>query len=353
MEDGKYVPGSIYFYAPNKGAPVFFAVAFATSGIFHIYQCIHYKSWRLTGIYVFCAVIFTAGFIVREMGAFDYENLVKFIITICLVYAAPPLFELANYNILGRILYYVPYHSPIHPGRVVTTLGFISAVVEALNGNGASYSSNRSLPEDKQNIGKALIKASLLIQIVVICLFLVLAGIFHHRCQRSGVPSDRLRSALFTLYASTALLTVRTIFRIVEYFSLAQLHFGPGLDPTTLSPLIRYEWFFYVFEASLMICNIVLMNVRHPRKYLPKSTKTYLAKDGVTEVTGPGHKDARPFLQTLFDPFDLIGLLKGKDKGKRFWETDELEGVGGGEKTIAAAGMNRKRSADVEAAAAA
>lgn len=49
----------------------------------------HYQSWRLTGLYVFCAVIFTAGFIVRELGAFDYEHLIKFIITTCLVYAAP------------------------------------------------------------------------------------------------------------------------------------------------------------------------------------------------------------------------------------------------------------------------
>jgi hypothetical protein len=38
---------------------------------------------------VICSVFFTAGFIVREMGAFDYTNLVKFIISTCLIYAAP------------------------------------------------------------------------------------------------------------------------------------------------------------------------------------------------------------------------------------------------------------------------
>lgn len=38
---------------------------------------------------VFCAAVFTAGFIIREMGAFDYDNLAKFIASICLVYAAP------------------------------------------------------------------------------------------------------------------------------------------------------------------------------------------------------------------------------------------------------------------------
>lgn len=48
-----------------------------------------YKSWRLTGLYVFCSVLFTVGFIVREMGAFDYQNLVKFIVSTCLIYASP------------------------------------------------------------------------------------------------------------------------------------------------------------------------------------------------------------------------------------------------------------------------
>jgi hypothetical protein len=33
------VDGSIWFYAPNKGAPVFFTVAFAASGGYHVYQC--------------------------------------------------------------------------------------------------------------------------------------------------------------------------------------------------------------------------------------------------------------------------------------------------------------------------
>jgi hypothetical protein len=98
----------------------------------------------------------------------------------------------------------------------------------------------------------------------------------------------------------------------------------------SLSPLVRYEWFFYVFEASLMLSNQVLLNVRHPRKYLPKSTKTYLAKDGVTEVTGPGYDDKRPFLATLFDPFDLAGRLKGTRKDDRFWETQAAEEAVGG-----------------------
>lgn len=247
--------------------------------------------------------------------------------------ARSPLYELSNYYVLGRILYYVPYLSPLHPGRVLTTFAFISAVVEALNGNGASYSSNQSLSQDKQDMGKDLMKAALLIQVVVIAAFLALAITFHRRCRARGIDSPKLYGALHTLYASEALLTVRTVYRVAEYWSVAKLHFGPGFDPMTLSPLVRYEWFFYVFEASLMLANSVLINVRHPRKYLPRSTKTYLAKDGVIEVTGPGYLDKRPFFVTLFDPFDIAGVVKGTTKkNSRFWDepaTDEVVGAKG------------------------
>lgn len=49
----------------------------------------HYKCWRTTGILVFAGLVFTAGYIAREIAAFDYANLVKLIISVCLVYAAP------------------------------------------------------------------------------------------------------------------------------------------------------------------------------------------------------------------------------------------------------------------------
>ncbi|KAB5533581.1 RTA1 like protein-domain-containing protein [Coniochaeta sp. 2T2.1] len=324
MEDGIPVEGSIWIYAPNKGAPIFFAVAFAVSGCVHVWQCIHYHSWRLTGLLVFVSINFVAGFIVRELGAFDMDNLVKYIVSIVLIYIAPPLYELANYYVLGRILYYIPYLSPMHPGRVLSTFAAISVVVETLNGLGASYSANTSLPRDKQELGHSLFKAALIIQLFVIACFLSLAVTFHLRCRRAGIKHNRnLYKALHTLYASQAILTVRTIYRVVEYWSVAELHIVEGFDTMTLSPLLRYEWFFYVFEASLMLGNQVLLNVRHPRMFLPQSTKTYLDRDGVTEVTGPGYDDKRPFWVTLLDPFDVGGMIKASKKESRFWEGQE------------------------------
>lgn len=60
--------------------------------------------------------------------------------------------------------------------------------------------------------------------------------------------------------------------------------------------------------------------------FLPHSNRTFLSKDGVTELEGPGWVDKRPFLATVFDPFDLVGLIMGRDKTTKFWETEQEQG---------------------------
>ncbi|KAL3426374.1 Protein RTA1-like protein 6 [Phlyctema vagabunda] len=325
MEDGRFVEGSLYFYAPNKGAPVVFAILFAISGLWHVYQCIHYKCWKVSGILPWAATIFVGGYIMREIGAFNYGNIDVFISSIVLLYAAPPLYELANYFILSRILYYVPYHSPIHPGRVLTTFAALSSVVEALNANGAAYTANTSLPEKKQSTGRSLLKSALILQLVILGLFLLLAGSFHRKCVKAKLFPSNLRAVLTTLYISTSLICVRTIFRTVEYFSTASLHFDSELRESDVSIILRYEWWFWVFEAALMICNTFLLNARHPLRFLPRNNKIYLGEDGLTEIQGEGYEDRRPFLVTFFDPFDIAGLLQGRNLNQRFWETHAAE----------------------------
>jgi hypothetical protein len=234
-----------------------------------------------------------------------------------------PLYELANYFILSRILYYVPYHSPIHPGRVLTTFGAISSVVEALNGNGAAYTANSSLSQNKQNIGRALLKSALILQLAILTSFVMLAAYFHRKCGKAGILPKNLRAALITLYCSSALIGVRTIYRTIEYFTTARIHFDRDINPDTLSPILRYEWFFWVFEATLMIINTFLLNARHPMRFLPRNNKIYLAEDGVTEIEGPGYADERHWYVTFIDPFDFVGMVKGRNMNQRFWDTHE------------------------------
>lgn len=221
MEDGQPVPGSLYVYAPNKGAPVFFTVAFAASAVGHIWQCYHYKCFKLIGLHPLCAVLFTAGYALREYGAFNYlystQNLIIYILSQVLIYICPPLLELANYHVLGRIFYYVPYVAPLPPGRVLSTFGGLMALVEALNALGVAFSSNVSSSHSQQETGSRLTIAALAIQLGVIVVFVLLAAIFHRRCAKANIHAKAVSTPLITLYISMLLILIRCIYRLVGH----------------------------------------------------------------------------------------------------------------------------------------
>jgi hypothetical protein len=147
---------------------------------------------------------------------------------------------------------------------------------------------------------------------------------FHRRAKKAGVLTHKLRVVLWTMYASAAVVTIRCIYRLVEYTL--------GWDST----LYKHEVFFWVFEAGIMFLNSALLNVIHPGKRLPISNSTFLARDGVTEREGPGWGDDRPWLVTVVDPFDLAGLIRGKDEKTKFWDMDDA--------TLEALRLEKKRN---------
>lgn len=279
------------------------------------------------------ALIFAAGYALREYGTFHYiydsddhatkTNLNVYIASLVLLYAAPPLYELCNYFILSRVLYYVPYHSPIHPGRVLTTFVALSAIVEALTANGGVRvaNSNPKLPDSYRETGRILLKIALILQIVILGLFVLLAATYQRRCQKAKIFPANLKAVLTTLYVSSTLIGTRTIYRIVEYFLVANFHANSVAEANAASPILRYEWFFWVFEATLMVTNTFLLNARHPMRYLPRDNTIYLAEDGITEIKGPGYEDKRHWLLTVIDPFDLGGMFQGRNMNRRFWDT--------------------------------
>ncbi|KAJ8110311.1 hypothetical protein OPT61_g6817 [Boeremia exigua] len=329
--DGKPVEGSLYFYAPTKIAPPIFAAAFLCAAIVHLWQCVRYRSWSITALHPLCAMMFTVGFALRTYDAWNFDNIKTYVASTLLIYTAPPLLELANFHVLGRILYYVPYFSPLHPGRTLTTFGLLSAAVEVMNALGVSYLLRPEVGESKQKAGHILMKASLICQLAVISLFCMIAAVFHRRCVRAGITSRKVQGPLWTMYISMAFILTRTIYRIVEHFGTSQIpaNLPPNWDPMSLSPIVRYEWFFWVFEASLMLVNSVLWNIRHPRRYLPEDYHVYLAQDGQTEVRGPGWKDDMPWFMTFIDPCGLTAAITGggRKKERPFWETNGFEHI--------------------------
>lgn len=210
-----------------------------------------------------------------------------------------PLLELANFHVLGRLLYFIPYCAPLHPGRVLTTFGFLSALVETLNAIGVEYLANNSLPHNLINLGSILLKTGLVLQLVVIALFILCTATFHHRCAQLDLTRNKkVAVPLRVMYVSTGLILTRTVYRTVEYFG-----YDRSIAADQSSPILRYEWFFCVLEATPMLLNSFMWSVFHPRRYLPGNNHKFLERDGITETEGHGWKDERPLWVTFLDPF--------------------------------------------------
>lgn len=56
--------------------------------------------------------------IVRAVGSQDVSDVSLFIANTLLLHIGAPIWAVVNYTISSRLLYYIPYLSPIHPGRV-------------------------------------------------------------------------------------------------------------------------------------------------------------------------------------------------------------------------------------------
>lgn len=300
------------------------------------------------------AFLLTVGFILREINAFNTDNIPLYIAEAVLIVSSPArwmprvsirltllrnrclvhqsmlastiLVSRQNWQactsanervVLSRVLFYVPYLSPLHPGRVLTTFLAADALCEILIINGVQKIVDSRFDEKTREIGNALTKSGLILQVIMFGLFVLLAAVFHTRARKRGVCTKNIRTVLIILYISCTIITARCIYRIVEFFE-----YGSG-------PLHDSEAYFWVFEATIMFINTAMLNVWHPGKYLPRSNKVFLSMDGKTEIRGPGYKETRPFIATLLDPFDITGLITGRDAKTKFWDwtPEELERI--------------------------
>ena len=237
-------------------------------------------------------------------------------------------YELSNYVVVARLLQYVPYHAPVHPGRSISTINSLNILIMTLICSGAPQSVNTNNNSGQIASGKALLKTALLLQLAVMVFLVSVAARWQWNCSRSGklLPTAQggeqrnTKRVLSTLYCSCALITCCTIFRTVEYFEYSSSTVpAPGafLDASSVSPVIRYEWFFWVFDATVMLCNSALWSVRHPARDLPRSERTYLAEDG-TERQGLAIEDPRRCWVKVLDPYDIRGLVMGYHE--KWWE---------------------------------
>lgn len=269
------------------------------------------------------SIVWISGFICRALSAYSPDNVDLFIAQYVLIFAGPVIFAASEYFILGRLLAYLPYHTPLQPGRVMSTFFLLSAAVESLTASGASTVAAKSVTPSRRAVGLNLIKAALLLQSVVELFFFSLVVLVERRARKGGQFTKGVRVTCYVLYTTSIMMLVRCVFRSVQGFQEAAC--SPH-DPNC-SIIDREEWFLWVFEVANVTVFITALAIFHPGRYLPRNTNVFLDPfDMTTERVGPGFANAtnRSFVATLLDPFDVVGLFSGAAAARidKFWERD-------------------------------
>ena len=312
---------SLYPYQPVKALPILFAVGFLACGAIMLHQCItRYGLKRYTFTMSFTTLVWAAGFSCRMASIYHDQNVDVFIAQYVLLFLGPPLFAGAEYFVFGRVLAYIPYHAPLHPGRVLSTFILLDTVVEVLAINGATANAAAKTVGDR-NSGLDRMQAALILQALLEVAFFSLVGLAERRCRMAGLFPRNLRIVCWILYVTSLMMLVRCVYRIVEGFEVMNC----PIDAPNCGPVDQHEWFLYVFEVANIFLFVLLLTVFPPGKYLPPNDKIYLDPVDGMERVGPGfaNADARPLWRTVLDPFNIHHIMTGSGLVEdKFWERE-------------------------------
>ncbi|GAB1317817.1 hypothetical protein MFIFM68171_08027 [Madurella fahalii] len=234
----------LYRYEPSLAAAVVGVVVFAILTLLHCWRVFRYKAFYFTAFTV-GGVFQTIGYSGRISSHFDRYALGGFITQAIFILVAPALYAASIYMILGRLIRTLRAdHLSLIPIRWVTKIFVTGDVVSfTLQAGGGGIQAAGTL--EMYDIGEKVIIVGLFIQIAIFGFFVLTSILFHRRILQEptrattdgGIP---WRRHLWVLYSTSALILVRSIFRVVEYLQ------GNG------GYLISHEVFLYIFDTLLM-----------------------------------------------------------------------------------------------------
>ncbi|BCS23574.1 RTA1 domain-containing protein [Aspergillus puulaauensis] len=263
----------LYRYTPSQAAAGLFVALFSITTLYHAYQIGKARAWYFTAFAV-GGIFQIIGYICRIIAHNDKESIPVYSIQAILILLAPPLYAASIYMVLGRLITFLgAEHLSVVSVRWMTKIFVVGDVVAFLcQAAGGGVMSSGTI--ENYELGEDITVGGLAVQLTFFSIFVVTCGIFHRRIrsnptEQASALAARLRSktartwetVLYGLYIASALILVRSIFRLVEYVQ------------GNAGYLISHEVFMYVFDGALMWLTMVVMNFAHPSMILVGSQK--------------------------------------------------------------------------------
>ncbi|KAL4924146.1 RTA1 domain-containing protein [Aspergillus undulatus] len=262
-----YVPPSecnaLYSYYPSFGAAVALSTLFGILIITHFVQAVFHKT-GFTWVIIMSAIWECVGFVTRTLSTRHQQNEAYATVSQILILLAPLWVNAFDYMVLARMIHFFMPESrisiikPAHLTTIFVLLDIGSFIVQAVGG----LMAGPGVDPTTMKTGIHIYMIGMGVQEFFILCFLLIAIVFHNRilhlekqgALEVGEGKTQWRGLLYALYTSLAFITIRIIYRLVEFSS--------GTDIS--NPLVSHEWFMYVFDAVPMLFAIGVWNGWHP-----------------------------------------------------------------------------------------
>ncbi|KAF1811861.1 hypothetical protein P152DRAFT_377881, partial [Eremomyces bilateralis CBS 781.70] len=270
---------SNYFYDPSFGANIAFAALFGLTSLAHIVEACIFKK-RFCWVVIMGSLWEVAAFILRALGAWNQQNL-GYLIGGNLFFLLAPLWINAFVYMTGaRLIHFlvpekrISFVKASSISKYFIWLDIFSFLIQGVGGSMLSDTDDTGGTQTTR-IGLIVYRVGIGIQELFILGFFAVTIQFHRqtvRLEEMGLvsPNIKWRALTWAMYVVLVLITVRIVFRIVEFSS------GVSDD----NPLLSHEGFVLCLDALPMVLALLLTNVVHPGMVLrgPESEFTRLTR---------------------------------------------------------------------------
>ncbi|KEF61450.1 uncharacterized protein A1O9_03016 [Exophiala aquamarina CBS 119918] len=276
-------PDALWVYCPSFAAAILFSILFGSTTLAHTVQAVIYRK-RFAFVLIMGGMWECGGYITRTLSVIDQKNTAIYTVQQLLILLAPLWINAYIYMLLGRMIHFFLVDDRVFGlrARKITKcfvwFDVIAFLVQATGGMMATPDASAKT----QKLGLDIYTAGVGLQLFFLSIFTSLAVGFQRRLKqqsqspvandsgsdydpesylqpRSGphTPSPALaRRLLILLYIVMVLVIIRNIYRLVE--------FATGVD----SPIVKHEWFSYVWDAAPMFIAMIVLNIEYPGKVL-------------------------------------------------------------------------------------
>ncbi|KAG6994103.1 hypothetical protein G7Y79_00047g083290 [Physcia stellaris] len=253
--------GSVWNFCPNITAAYIFTVLFILTLIGHIAQGIIHKkgySW----VVAMSALWQSGAYIFRVISIKNPTSKGPYMIYFILLLVAPLWINAYIYMVFGRMIFNFTPDARLAKikawrfGLYFVLLDIFAFLIQLW---GAGSASQPDLDKDKILRGIHIYMGGIGVQQLFVFAFTFLVAKFHLQLLRtpSSTQKRRALTILCAVYFVLAAITVRIIFRLIEY--------AQGFEST----IPRKEVYQYCLDSLPMLLALLLLNAVHPGRIMP------------------------------------------------------------------------------------